>query len=159
MASTDPAKAAIHKKAHAKYSWPGALFTLRFFFRARKIAWEALQDPSLIFLCFSAMVSFVVGIVFQRGMEWIEVLSLCSERLVHTTYFFLAANDLYVRIQGLAILSAVAVVVAVTAINDYQKEQQFRALNDVKEDSQVPQPMPAGFCVHACLFVLIMSCI
>ncbi len=46
-------------------------------FFLRKIAWEALQDPSLIFLCFSAMVSFIVGIVFQRGMEWIEVWFFC----------------------------------------------------------------------------------
>lgn len=45
--------------------------------------------------------------------------------------------NLGVCAQGLAIMSAVIVVVAVTAINDYQKEQQFRALNDVKEDSQV----------------------
>ena len=35
-------------------------------------------------------------------------------------------------------MSAVFVVVAVTAINDYQKEQQFRALNDAKEDAEVP---------------------
>jgi Ca2+ transporting ATPase len=63
----------------------------------------------------------------------------------------------YVKLQGLAILSAVVVVVAVTAINDYQKEQQFRALNDVKEDSQVTQLMPAVFPVRVCLFMLIMS--
>mmetsp|Transcript_43410 Transcript_43410/g.88814 ORF Transcript_43410/g.88814 Transcript_43410/m.88814 type:complete len:1057 (+) Transcript_43410:288-3458(+) len=74
------------------------------------MAWNALQDPCLIFLCFAAMVSFVVGIIFDEGMEWLE---------------------------GIAILCAVFVVVTVSAVNDYQKEQQFRALNAVKEDTQV----------------------
>ncbi|EKX52947.1 hypothetical protein GUITHDRAFT_161121 [Guillardia theta CCMP2712] len=75
-----------------------------------QIAWEALQDPCLIFLCFAACVSFFVGIVFNEGMEWLE---------------------------GLAILSAVFVVVTVSAVNDYKKEQQFRALNAVKDDVKV----------------------
>ena len=66
-----------------------------------ELAWEALQDPCLIFLCFAACVSFIVGIIFDEGMEWLE---------------------------GMAILAAVFVVVAVTAGNNYQKEQQFRAL-------------------------------
>eukprot|EP00961_Rhodomonas_salina_P218835 2958125-Rhodomonas_salina.1 len=45
----------------------------------RHMAWEALQDPCLIFLCFAAMVSFVVGIIFDEGMEWLEVTSLLSD--------------------------------------------------------------------------------
>eukprot|EP00285_Hemiselmis_virescens_P009234 CAMPEP_0173407858 /NCGR_PEP_ID=MMETSP1356-20130122/68224_1 /TAXON_ID=77927 ORGANISM="Hemiselmis virescens, Strain PCC157" /NCGR_SAMPLE_ID=MMETSP1356 /ASSEMBLY_ACC=CAM_ASM_000847 /LENGTH=470 /DNA_ID=CAMNT_0014369085 /DNA_START=69 /DNA_END=1478 /DNA_ORIENTATION=+ len=40
-------------------------------------------------------------------------------------------------VEGLAILSAVFVVVTVTAVNDYQKEQQFRALNKAKDDVEV----------------------
>jgi hypothetical protein len=39
--------------------------------------------------------------------------------------------------QGVAILCAVLVVVTVSAVNDYQKEQQFRALSAVKDDVQV----------------------
>jgi Ca2+-transporting ATPase len=39
--------------------------------------------------------------------------------------------------DGLAVLIAVMVVVAITAVNDYQKERQFRRLNDVKNDRTV----------------------
>eukprot|EP00283_Hemiselmis_rufescens_P003929 CAMPEP_0173418082 /NCGR_PEP_ID=MMETSP1357-20121228/310_1 /TAXON_ID=77926 /ORGANISM="Hemiselmis rufescens, Strain PCC563" /LENGTH=1081 /DNA_ID=CAMNT_0014380511 /DNA_START=137 /DNA_END=3382 /DNA_ORIENTATION=- len=75
------------------------------------MAWNALQDPCLIFLCFAALVSFLVGMAGPAGsMEWLE---------------------------GVAILCAVGVVVTVSAVNDYKKEQQFRALNAVKEDVTV----------------------
>ena len=40
-------------------------------------------------------------------------------------------------IEGVAILVAVAVVVAVTALNDFQKEQQFRQLSKVSEEGTV----------------------
>jgi P-type Ca2+ transporter type 2B len=40
-------------------------------------------------------------------------------------------------VEGVAILAAVAVCVLVTAVNNYQKERQFRELNDVKEDVRV----------------------
>ncbi len=39
--------------------------------------------------------------------------------------------------EGAAILTAVLAVAVVTASNDYSKEQQFRALNKVKEDIAV----------------------
>lgn len=39
--------------------------------------------------------------------------------------------------QGAAIMAAVAVVVLVTAVNNYQKEQQFRTLNQINEDIKV----------------------
>jgi hypothetical protein len=42
------------------------------------MAWDALQDPCLIFLCFAAAVSFLVGIIFQQGMEWLEVRTDCN---------------------------------------------------------------------------------
>ena len=75
-----------------------------------ELAWEALQDPCLIFLCFAACVSFLVGIIFDEGMEWLE---------------------------GMAILGAVFVVVAVTAVNNWKKEQQFRALSAVNDNVTV----------------------
>lgn len=37
-------------------------------------------------------------------------------------------------VEGAAILTAVLAVATVTATNDYSKEQQFRALNKIKED-------------------------
>lgn len=37
-------------------------------------------------------------------------------------------------IEGAAIMAAVGVVVLVTAVNNYQKEAQFRELNKISED-------------------------
>jgi len=76
-----------------------------------KLMWEALQDPTLIFLTVAAFISLAIGIfVEQRPFGWLE---------------------------GVAILTAVAVVVTVGAVNDYQKEKQFRDLNAQKENVEV----------------------
>ncbi len=40
-------------------------------------------------------------------------------------------------VEGLAILIAVALVVVVGAVNDYNKELQFKKLNEKKEDRQI----------------------
>ena len=40
-------------------------------------------------------------------------------------------------IEGAAILAAVAVVSLVTAVNDYEKEQQFRQLSALSSDTQM----------------------
>lgn len=40
-------------------------------------------------------------------------------------------------VEGVAILIAVMIVVLVGSLNDWQKERQFRALNDQKEDRTV----------------------
>ena len=96
-----PERELVFGKNYVEPDPPGTLLEL---------AWEALQDPCLIFLCFAASVSFVVGIVFDEGMEWIE---------------------------GMAILAAVFVVVAVTSINNYKKDQQFRALSAVNDNVTV----------------------
>jgi len=75
------------------------------------LMWGALQDPTLIFLCFASFVSLFIGVfVEQDPMGWLE---------------------------GTAILTAVVVVVLVGSVNDYQKESQFRALNAKKDDMTV----------------------
>lgn len=50
-------------------------------------------------------------------------------------------------IEGVAILVAVALVVLVTTVNDYQKQKQFEKLNDKKNDRSV------------CLYYLILNII
>jgi calcium-translocating P-type ATPase len=65
---------------------------------------DALNDTTMIILCASAVLSLVIGMV--KGGEWYE---------------------------GVAILMAVVIVTLVTAVNEYQKEQQFQDLNKVKE--------------------------
>jgi magnesium-transporting ATPase (P-type) len=45
-------------------------------------------------------------------------------------------------VEGGAILAAVAVVALVTAANDFQKEQQFRALSELSSAADVRAPYP-----------------
>jgi len=75
--------------------------------------WEALQDVTLYALIASGFFSLLTGRFLNGGGEDSGTL------------------------EGIAILGSVAVVVLVTAVNDYQKESQFQELNAVKEDEQV----------------------
>lgn len=79
-----------------------------------RLAWEALQDITLIILLVSALVS--LGLSFYRPP-------------VDST---IGGNDSGEHeagwIEGAAILVAVIVVVFVTALNDWSKEKQFRGL-------------------------------
>ena len=75
---------------------------------------EAWNDKTLIFLSIASLISLGVGIyedVRDRSkIKWIE---------------------------GFAILVAVMIVVIVTALNDYQKERNFRKLNAKKNDRAI----------------------
>eukprot|EP00727_Mastigamoeba_balamuthi_P001079 m51a1_g10969 putative p-type atpase (1014) ;mRNA; f:262400-266204 len=74
------------------------------------LIFEGLQDKTLIMLIVSALVSLVLGVYEDPQSGWIE---------------------------GTAILCAVVVVVMVSSLNDYSKEQQFRKLNAKKNDTSV----------------------
>nr|AXS78278.1 Plasma membrane calcium-transporting ATPase 3 [Anisakis simplex] len=79
-----------------------------------RLAWEAIQDITLIILLVAAIVS--LGLSFYRPPEGTHV----------------GGNDSGEHeagwIEGCAILVAVIVVVLVTALNDWSKEKQFRGL-------------------------------
>lgn len=83
-----------------------------------ELAWIALQDRVLILLSVAAVVSLALGLYQTFGathhegakIEWIE---------------------------GVAIIVAITIVVVVGALNDWQKERQFRKLNQKKEDRLV----------------------
>jgi len=89
-----------------------------------QLVWEALHDKTMILLTGAAIVSFLLGLyelIYQppqydpegnpiRQVDWIE---------------------------GIAIMTAVVVVVFVGALNDYQKELQFARLNKKKEDRDI----------------------
>eukprot|EP00123_Amoebidium_parasiticum_P009347 comp19411_c0_seq1/m.22487 comp19411_c0_seq1/g.22487 ORF comp19411_c0_seq1/g.22487 comp19411_c0_seq1/m.22487 type:complete len:1074 (-) comp19411_c0_seq1:497-3718(-) len=77
-----------------------------------RLVWEAMQDLTLMILVVAGIVSLVLGLTIEedKSTGWIE---------------------------GTSILCAVAIVVLVTAINDYQKDKQFRALSDMGEDIKV----------------------
>ncbi|KAK3986800.1 Ca2+-transporting ATPase [Cladorrhinum sp. PSN332] len=86
-----------------------------------QLAWIALHDRILILLSIAAAISLALGLYQTFGstthhdgegarVEWVE---------------------------GVAIIVAIAIVVLVGALNDWQKERQFRKLNQKKEDRRV----------------------
>ncbi len=64
---------------------------------------------TVLVLLGAGILSLVLGLAVEGGDSWIE---------------------------GAAIMAAVAVVVLVTAVNNFQKEAQFRELNKINEDIQ-----------------------
>lgn len=74
-----------------------------------QLMWAALKDKVLILLSIAAVVSLALGL-FQDSVDWVE---------------------------GVAIMVAVAIVVIVGSLNDWQKERQFVALNNQKEERNV----------------------
>ncbi|KAJ3445647.1 calcium-transporting atpase [Anaeramoeba flamelloides] len=76
-----------------------------------ELLWDSYKDTTLIILIVAAVVSLILGFTVEDpSTGWIE---------------------------GTAILIAVIIVSVVTASNDYKKEKQFRALNEVKENIEV----------------------
>lgn len=99
-----------------------------------QLAWIALQDRVLILLSVAAVVSLALGLYQTFGgthheedganVEWVE---------------------------GVAIVVAILIVVTVGALNDWQKERQFRKLNKKKEDRLVKvirSGKPSNVSVH-----------
>ncbi|ESO03383.1 hypothetical protein HELRODRAFT_187088 [Helobdella robusta] len=80
-----------------------------------RLAWEALQDVTLIILIIAAIIS--LGLSFYHP-------PLSDEDHLGSDETESSAG----WIEGVAILGAVLVVVLVTAFNDWQKERQFRGL-------------------------------
>ncbi|XP_075155975.1 plasma membrane calcium-transporting ATPase 3-like [Haematobia irritans] len=79
------------------------------------LIWEALQDVTLIILEVAAIVSLALSFYAPED----EDAPVLEEEESHHGW-----------IEGLAILISVAVVVLVTAFNDYSKERQFRGLQN-----------------------------
>ncbi|KAI9296266.1 calcium-translocating P-type ATPase [Neoconidiobolus thromboides FSU 785] len=89
---------------------PRSLFSLMF---------EAYQDPTLIMLSIASLISLIIG-VYEDSLK---DPSLNEPKLGW--------------VEGVAIQIAVLIVILTNAINDYQKEKQFRILNAKKEDRLV----------------------
>ncbi|KAG8943159.1 hypothetical protein FRC03_002640, partial [Tulasnella sp. 419] len=95
-----------------------------------QLMWIALKDKVLILLCIAAVISLALGLYSDFGVKHQPIicpdtgLPNCTEPKVEW-------------VEGVAIMVAVAIVVCVGSLNDWQKERQFRALNDKKEDRTV----------------------
>ena len=76
-----------------------------------ELVWEAFQDKILLVLIVAAILSIILGVTVDHRPEigWID---------------------------GAAILIAVVIVVLVTAVNDWNKERQFRDLQKRLDDDQ-----------------------
>ncbi|KAF8802453.1 Ca-transporting ATPase [Phlegmacium glaucopus] len=84
-----------------------------------QLMWAALKDKVLILLSIAAVISLALGFFQDFGpsrdkneppVDWVE---------------------------GVAIMVAIAIVVIVGSLNDWQKERQFKALNERKEERGV----------------------
>ncbi|KAG1747134.1 Ca-transporting ATPase [Suillus paluster] len=83
------------------------------------LMWLALQDKVLVLLSIAAVVSLALGLFQDFG----------------TT---LPAGEPPVDwVEGVAIMIAVLIVVVVGSLNDWQKERQFKVLNEKKEERGV----------------------
>ncbi|KAJ0392063.1 hypothetical protein P43SY_005455 [Pythium insidiosum] len=77
-----------------------------------ELMWDAAEDITIRVLAVAGVLSIILALTVgeHKDTGWIE---------------------------GACIIFAVFIVTVVTAINDYQKEKQFRALNAVKEDEKI----------------------
>ncbi|XP_067683198.1 plasma membrane calcium-transporting ATPase 2-like isoform X2 [Haliotis asinina] len=89
-----------------------------------RLVWEALQDVTLIILIVAAIIS--LGLSFYKPPKDPDLVAEEEEEHGSDSSVEEAAG----WIDGLAILVAVAVVVLVTAFNDWSKEKQFRGLQN-----------------------------
>lgn len=91
------------------------------------LMWDALKDKVLIILSVAAIVSLAFGLYEDFGpnrpsdlINGVQVV----EPQVHW-------------VEGVAIIVAIVIVVMIGAVNDYQKERQFKTLNAKKDHRQV----------------------
>ncbi|EJD49544.1 calcium-translocating P-type ATPase [Auricularia subglabra TFB-10046 SS5] len=93
------------------------------------LMWLALKDKILVFLSIAALVSLALGLYEDLGQPPHRFTcdkgpNACTEPQVDW-------------VEGLAIMIAILIVVLVGSLNDWQKERQFRVLNEKKEDRGV----------------------
>ena len=75
-----------------------------------EFVWECFEDLTLKILIGAALISLVVGMIESPADGWLE---------------------------GVAILLAIVIVVMVTSVNNYTKEQKFRKLNEEAQEREI----------------------
>ncbi|OQS02761.1 P-type ATPase (P-ATPase) Superfamily, partial [Thraustotheca clavata] len=94
-----------------------------------ELMWEAFKDLTIIVLSVAGIISLILGLAIPHGSTTTNkngTVTKSDDGEPNTAW-----------IEGVSILFAVMIVTLVTAVNDYQKEKQFRALNAVKEDEKI----------------------
>ncbi|KEP46359.1 calcium-transporting ATPase, partial [Rhizoctonia solani 123E] len=93
------------------------------------LMWLALKDKVLVLLSIAAVVSLALGLYSDFGTP--------PELVVCTSGEGLCEAPRVDWVEGVAIMIAILIVVVVGSLNDWQKERQFRKLNDKKDDRGV----------------------
>ncbi|OQR89406.1 P-type ATPase (P-ATPase) Superfamily, partial [Thraustotheca clavata] len=88
-----------------------------------QLVWEAYKDLTLMVLTGGGVLSLIFGFTVGPPDNTPRRLS--------------SGDPATAWIEGFAILLAVAIVTMVTAVNNYQKDKQFRALSAIKEDEKI----------------------
>ncbi|QRV74869.1 calcium-transporting ATPase [Ceratobasidium sp. AG-Ba] len=94
------------------------------------LMWLALKDKVLVLLSIAAVVSLALGLYSDFGTTHEPI--LCDDGVTKT-----CQAPKVDWVEGVAIMIAILIVVIVGSLNDWQKERQFRKLNDKKEDRGV----------------------
>ncbi|KAI3335663.1 hypothetical protein F4824DRAFT_153641 [Ustulina deusta] len=100
-----------------------------------QLVWITYNDKVLILLSVAAVVSLAIGLYQTFGQQ-------------HT-----ANNPGVEWIEGVAIIVAIAIVVLVGSLNDWQKEKQFAKLNRKKQD-RVVKAIRSGKTIEISVFDL-----
>jgi hypothetical protein len=102
----------------------------------------AVQDPTVLVLLASGTLSLALDLAFQQHPALPPALgeggAVAPPPLLEPSVIPLESSSSD-WIEGAAILAAVAVVVLVSSVTNYQKEQKYRQLSAVSEDTQVSQ--------------------
>lgn len=95
-----------------------------------QLMWLALKDKVLVLLSIAAVISLALGLFQDFGTPVSDCQFSCGEGKTCT-------EPPVDWVEGVAIMVAVVIMVGVGSVNDWQKERQFKALNDRKEDRTV----------------------
>ncbi|KAF0686219.1 hypothetical protein As57867_021855, partial [Aphanomyces stellatus] len=102
-----------------------------------QLMWQAFQDLTIMILTGAGVLSLILGFIpFPKSTKIAPTTTTVAPQ-PQLRHLAGTGDGSHTWIEGVSILFAVLIVVFVTAINDYQKEKQFRALNAVKEDEKI----------------------
>lgn len=98
-----------------------------------RLVWEALQDKTLIMLEISALISLALSFYQPKPEDEFD-----DQGKDDYEYGVDGGEDKYGSIEGIAIIISISIIVLVSAVNDYNKERQFRGLQaQLEKESKV----------------------
>ena len=101
-----------------------------------KLLWYVYQSRPVSSIAVETQISFweLLSATFEDFTIIVLVISGVLSIALELTF----GDSEHGWVEGTAILAAVAVVALVTAVNDFEKEKQFRDLSALSSQSEVP---------------------